>query len=47
MAAALQAVVIMRGYSRICGATSADRQTGTPSACARCSPAARSLAPFM
>ena len=30
--AALQAVVIMRGYSRICGDTSAEMHTGTPSA---------------
>ena len=29
--AALQAVVIMRGYSRICGEISAEMQTGTPS----------------
>ena len=32
MVAALQAAVIMRGYSRICGAISADTQTGTPKA---------------
>ena len=30
--AALHAVVTMRGYSRICGETSCDVQTGTPSA---------------
>ena len=29
--AALQAVVIIRGYSRICGETSAEMHTGTPS----------------
>ena len=31
MAAALQAAVIMRGYSRICGEISAEMHTGTPS----------------
>jgi hypothetical protein len=29
--AALHAVVIMRGYSRICGEISAEMHTGTPS----------------
>jgi hypothetical protein len=33
--AALQAVVTMRGYSRICGETSAEMHTGTPSSAAR------------
>ena len=31
MVAALHAVVTMRGYSRICGETSAEMHTGTPS----------------
>ena len=35
--AALHAVVIIRGYSRICGDTSDETQTGTPSAARRCS----------
>ena len=33
--AALHAVVTMRGYSRICGDTSAEMQTGTPSSARR------------
>ena len=41
--AALQAVVTMRGYSRICGETSAEMHTGTPSSRRRCSATARSL----
>ena len=44
MVAALQAVVIMRGYSRICGETSEDTHTGTPSARRRWSATSRSLA---
>ena len=30
MVAALQAVVVIRGYSRICGEISAEMQTGMP-----------------
>ena len=42
--AALQAVVIIRGYSRICGETSAEMHTGTPSRRCRCCATTRSLA---
>ena len=42
--AALHAVVIMRGYSRICGEISAEMHTGTPSSRRRCSATTRSLA---
>ena len=42
--AALQAVVIIRGYSRICGEMSLEMHTGTPRARRRCSATARSLA---
>ena len=42
--AALQAVVIMRGYSRIWGLISLDTHTGTPSSRRRCSAITRSLA---
>ena len=42
--AALHAVVIIRGYSRICGEMSLEMHTGTPSARRRCSATARSLA---
>ena len=41
--AALQAVVTMRGYSRICGEISAEMHTGTPSSRRRCSATTRSL----
>jgi hypothetical protein len=40
---ALHAVVTMRGYSRICGDTSADTHTGTPSSRRRCSATTRSF----
>ena len=36
MVAALQAVVVIRGYSRICGEMSAEMQTGMPKAWRRC-----------
>ena len=42
--AALHAVVIIRGYSRICGEISAEMHTGTPSSRRRCSAISRSLA---
>ncbi len=41
--AALHAVVIIRGYSRIWGEISAEMHTGTPSSLARCSATMRSL----
>ncbi len=42
--AALQAVVIIRGYSRICGDTSPEMHTGRPSSACRWSATSRSLA---
>ena len=44
--AALQAAVIMRGYSRICGDISAEMHTGTPRSLCRRDATACSLAGF-
>ena len=45
--AALHAVVIIRGYSRIWGEMSAEKQTGTPSVCSRYSATRTSFARLM
>ena len=42
--AALHAVVIIRGYSRICGEMSEEMHTGTPSSRRRWSATSRSFA---
>ena len=44
--AALHAVVTMRGYSRICGATSLDVETGSPRRSASTAASVRSFFGF-